>query len=43
MADIKKTESFARKYYKEMGVKSPFFRAWFGDWRKLDNNLQSRL
>lgn len=35
--DIKKTESFARKYFKEMGVKSPFFRAWFGDWRANDN------
>ncbi len=34
--DIKKTESFARKYFKEMGVKSPFFRAWFGDWRAND-------
>jgi len=29
--DIKKTKAFAIKYWKEMGVKSPFFRAWFGD------------
>lgn len=35
-ADIKKTEAFARKYYKELGNKSPFFRAWFGDWREND-------
>ncbi len=34
--DINKTESFARKYYSEMGIKSPFFRAWFGDWRAND-------
>ncbi len=34
--DIKKAEPFARRYYKEMGVKSPFFRAWFGDWREFD-------
>ena len=30
---IQKTEKWARKFYKELGVKSPFFRAWFGDWR----------
>lgn len=34
--DIQKTESFARKYNREMGAKSPFFRAWFGDWRAAD-------
>ncbi len=34
--DIAKTEGFARKYFQEMGVKSPFFRAWFGDWRAGD-------
>ena len=34
--DIKKTENFAKKYYSEMGEKSPFFRAWFGDWRAND-------
>ena len=35
-AEIEKTEAFARKYYNEMGNKSPFFRAWFGDWREND-------
>ena len=35
-ANIKATERFARQYWKEMGVKSPFFRAWFGDWRAND-------
>ena len=34
--DIKATESFARKYYAELKEKSPFFRAWFGDWREND-------
>ncbi len=35
-AEIKATEVFARKYWQEMGTKSPFFRAWFGDWRAYD-------
>ena len=35
--DIEKTEAFARRYYQEMGEKSPFFRAWFGDWRANDS------
>lgn len=34
--EIHKTEKFARRYFKELGVKSPFFRAWFGDWRVND-------
>ena len=38
-ADIKATERFAKQYWKEMGVKSPFFRAWFGDWRANDQTL----
>ncbi len=35
--DIKKSEKWARKFYSELGVKSPFFRAWFGDWRAKDS------
>lgn len=31
--DIHKAEKWARKFYTELGAKSPFFRAWFGDWR----------
>lgn len=31
--DIQKAEKWARKYYQELKEKSPFFRAWFGDWR----------
>lgn len=38
-ADIKATEKFARRYWQEMGKKSPFFRAWFGDWRVNDQSL----
>lgn len=34
--EIKTLEPFARRYYQEMGEKSPFFRAWFGDWRVND-------
>ena len=34
--DIKKTEYWARTMYEQLGVKSPFFRAWFGDWRAYD-------
>ena len=34
--EIRATESWARKFYRELGTKSPFFRAWFGDWREND-------
>lgn len=34
--DIRAAEPFARRYWAEMGEKSPFFRAWFGDWRAND-------
>ena len=34
--DFKVTEGLARRYWVEMGEKSPFFRAWFGDWRAND-------
>ena len=37
-ADIAATEKFARKYWSEMGAKSPFFRSWFGDWRSGDTS-----
>ncbi len=36
--DIKKAEPWARKFYAELGTKSPFFRAWFGDWRGYDRS-----
>ena len=35
-SDIKKAKKWAALYYHQMGVKSPFFRAWFGDWRDKD-------
>ncbi len=31
--DIKASENWAKNFYSEIGNKSPFFRAWFGDWR----------
>lgn len=31
--DIKVSEKWARIFWKELKEKSPFFRAWFGDWR----------
>ena len=34
--DMKKTKKIAERYYSEMKEKSPFFRAWFGDWRAND-------
>ena len=34
--ETKVSEPFARKFWQEMGVKSPFFRAWFGEWRAYD-------
>lgn len=36
--DIRKTQKWAHKFYRELGTKSPFFRAWFGDWRAHDNS-----
>ena len=36
--DIEKAQKWAYKFYKEMGTKSPFFRAWFGDWRAYDRS-----
>lgn len=31
--DIEKAQKWAYKLYQDIGTKSPFFRAWFGDWR----------
>ena len=35
--DIAKAQKWAYKFYQNLGVKSPFFRAWFGDWRANDS------
>ena len=37
-ADIEASGKWAYKFYKELGTKSPFFRAWFGDWRSKQKN-----
>lgn len=34
---LQEYEMYANRYWTEMGVKSPFFRAWFGDWRASDS------
>lgn len=40
--EIQKTEVWAKRFYQELGTKSPYFRAWFGDWRAKDTgNVKS--
>ena len=39
--DIKSARNWAKKFYSELGNKSPFFRAWFGDWRANDKTKVS--
>lgn len=34
--DTKKSQKWAHKFWQQLGTKSPFFRAWFGDWRVYD-------
>lgn len=36
--NIAKAQKWAYKFYRELGEKSPFFRAWFGDWRANDTS-----
>ncbi len=36
--EIELTQKWAHKFYKELGVKSPFFRASFGEWRAYDKS-----
>ena len=36
--ELADAEYWARKYWDKYKVKSPFFRAWFGDWREYDKN-----
>lgn len=42
-AEIEKTEYWAKMFLKQLGQKSPFFRAWFGDWRSYETNKVSLL
>ena len=39
-AEIKKSQKWAYKFYNELGAKSPFFRAWFGEWRAHDDKTK---
>lgn len=41
--ELQSLQSIAGKYWKQMGVKSPFFRAWFGDWRANDRKTPVRV
>ena len=34
--EIEKSQKWAYDFYNRMGVKSPFFRAWYGEWRAYD-------
>lgn len=36
--EIKNNWKWVSKLYQELGTKSPFFKAWFGDWRAYDTN-----
>ena len=38
--DIKKARKWAAIYWNDIREKSPFFRAWFGEWRAHQNDLQ---
>ena len=40
--DIASAQKWAYKFYTtdDLGVKSPFFRAWFGDWREFDDKTR---
>lgn len=41
--DIKKAEPFARRMFKDIGIKSPFFRSWFGEWRQNDTKTSATI
>ncbi len=41
--DIAKTQKWAYKFYRELGTKSPFFRASFGEWRAYDTSKVKRI
>lgn len=38
--EIEKSQKWAYKFSQELGTKSPFFRAWFGDWRSNEINTK---
>lgn len=38
--DIIKAQKWAHKFYDELRTKSPFFRAWFGDWRSEEKDTK---
>ena len=36
--EVEIAQKWAHKFYQQLGIKSPFFRRWFGDWRAYDKN-----
>ncbi|MBR3672023.1 MAG: efflux RND transporter permease subunit [Spirochaetia bacterium] len=36
--DMEKSGKWAYKFWQQLGIKSPFFRRWFGDWREADTS-----
>lgn len=41
--DLNAVKRYSEQYWKLMGVKSPFFRAWFGDWRANDRKTPVKV
>lgn len=39
--DIQRSQKWAHKFWQQLGTKSPFFRAWFGDWRASDTSAHT--
>ena len=41
--EIEKARKWAYKFKEDLGIKSPFFRAWFGEWRAHQTNKFVRV
>ncbi len=41
--EITKTQYWAKMFWSKLKEKSPYFRAWFGDWRAYDTNNTATL
>jgi len=41
--ELKATRKFAYQLYNKLGVKFPFFRAWFGDWRANEKRKRNAI
>ncbi len=36
--EVEIAQKWAYKFYQQLGIKSPFFRRWFGDWRAYESS-----